>query len=182
MTEDSIDERLFRRALLKAASYEWADYANVKLHKWQKDVNRYTSAMYWKEHPDLNSTVENILGLFKLISIQIDRALQASETRADLISVPSSEDVPTPRHRIPNQGDGKTRYQAFHETLHIHLDKEQQWTEELRQMLMYLQSQSCEFTSETFWQDKKLLRSALHTGLSILCLLSSQVAQTIEAR
>lgn len=145
----NLEERRFRREVLKALSYVWAEEADRKLKKKSADITRYHSTEYWVEHPELQALLQTGLGLLRLMTMQQDRALWASES--------GDPD-------LGEKGGDRT------------------WTQDARQIAQYWEKEAKDFAKPEFWEDKKIFQSALKSGITLLRLLTDQLAQAVEAK
>jgi ubiquinone biosynthesis protein len=181
-TGDDLDERRFRREVIKALAYVWADEGDRKLKEKQADVSRYCSANYWMEHPELQALVQTGLGLLRLFTMQMDRAVWASEPHPEGANwhqaTPEGNGSPFPG----TDDDGKVRYQEFLEMTHNRRGKGRPWTTDARQTAAYWEEETRHFPASTFWDDKQLLQSGLKSGISLLRLFIDQLAQAVEAK
>jgi ubiquinone biosynthesis protein len=182
-TSDDLDERRFRREVLKALAYVWADEGDSKLKEKQADISRYCSANYWIEHPELHALVQTGLGLLRLFTMQQDRAVRASEPDPEGAnwqeSTPGGNGDPFPDD---DDDDGKGRYQEFLERTHDRQGKGRPWTADAQRTAAYWEEETRHFHASTFWDDKQILQSSLKSGISLLRLFVDQLAQAVEAK
>jgi hypothetical protein len=180
-------------------AYVWAEDLDDKLREKQTDVDRYTSADYWLEHPELHAVIQTGLGLLRLFTMQMDRAVWASESETvqsgkgaeeqgskvatqPAMPLEARRDGSNVNGREWPEDGGKARYQAFLEKTHDRHGKGRPYTEDTRQIARYWEDEARDFSNAGFWEDKLILRSALKNGLTLLRLFTDQAAQAIEAR
>lgn len=186
-TTEKLDERRFRREVIKSLAYVWAEDIDEKLRDKQMDIARYTSADYWAGHPEIHAVLQTGLGILRLFSMLMDRALWASEPETEAASQPATA-VGTSAEQKGKDGpqmsadDGKERYNLFlKETFERH-GKGRSWTEDVCQTAAYWEDQARSFCFADFWEEKQILRSELKSGLTILRLSIDQLAQAIESK
>jgi hypothetical protein len=181
-SSDDLDERRFRREVIKALAYVWAEEGNRKFKEKQSDVDRYTSAAYWSEHAGLHAALQTGLGLLRLLTMQQDRALWASEPDPEAVNWQRSTQK---GHGSPVPGDddgGKVRYQEFRDATHDRQDKGRSWTADAQQTAAYWEDEARKFAHADFWEDKQLLQSGLKSVMTLMRLLVDQLAQAVEAQ
>jgi hypothetical protein len=186
-TTEKLDERRFRREVVMALAFVWADDMDEKLREKQADIDRYTSADYWVGHPEIHAVLQTGLGILRLFSMQMDRALWAGEPETQTALQPetatanSAEQNGQVGSQISADG-GKERYTVFlKETFDRH-GKGQSWTEDVRQTAAYWEDRARYFSFSDFWDEKQIIRSGLKSGLTILRLIVGQLAQAIESK
>lgn len=187
-TSDELDERRFRREVLQTLAYVWAGDVDEALREKQTDIDRYTSADYWLEHPELHTALQTGLGLLQLFAMQMDRAVWASEPETEAPPQPAmpgdgrqTTDSSGNAGAWPDDG-GKERYRAFLEETHNRHEKGRSYTEDARQVVRYWEDEVRDFPNAEFWDDKHVLRAGLKSAFTLLRLFTDQVAQTIEAK
>ena len=179
-TRDEVDERRFRREVLKALAYTWAEDADETLREKQADVDRYTSAGYWQEHPELQAALQTGLGFLRLLTMQLDRGLWASE-REPAPPEPQVSDGGNGTGPDTAAGGEPDRYAAFRRALDMRGDKGRPYTADMRQMTAYWEEEARALPNDGYWDDKQTLNAGLKSGLTLLRLFAGQVAQAIEA-
>ena len=187
---EQLDERRFRREVIQALAYVWADKADEKLREKHTYLDRYTSTNYWLEHPELHALLKTGLGVLRLSSMQLDRGLWASEPQVEdkernLQSVVESAMKVSKNNGSGRHGnkvdDEKARYLAFQEELSGRDGKGWPYTRDVWQMAKHWEDEAGDFLQPEYWEDKQILRAGLKSGLTLLRLFTSQAAQAIEA-
>ncbi len=189
-TQDNLDERRFRREVIRSLAYVWAEDVDGKLRDKQGDVDSYASAGYWLEHPELHAVLKTGLGLLRMLSMQMDRGLWASEPLPEIGNGKPQAEI-EPAHLVTdnNGKDGSgsrvesemARFRAFRNELYERDGKGRPYTRDARQMTQFWEEQSADFVQPEYWDDKQILRAGLKGGLTMLRLFASQMAQAIEA-
>ncbi|WP_323844319.1 AarF/ABC1/UbiB kinase family protein [Microbulbifer magnicolonia] len=174
-TNDDLEERRFRREVLKALAYVWGEETDEKLREKSADISRYTSTDYWLEHPEIQALIETGLGLLRLLAMQQERALWASEPGGD-----NSPDTATQG----SSGDAtdEADYRAFQQTIRNRGDKGRPWTADACQIGEFWQAEARRFPHTEYWDDKQILQSSMKGGLALLRLFTAQLAQAVELR
>jgi hypothetical protein len=130
--------------------------------------------------------------ILRLLSLQLDRGLGASESGESLAPQAASSSIPY-RGRVSASPDresilqapedgGSAGYSAFWRATHDRHGKGRPWTEDARQMAAYWEEESRGFARSEYWEDKQMTRSSLKSLLTLLRLLIDQLAQAVEAR
>ena len=171
---DEADERRFRREVLKALAYAWAEDVGETLRDKQADVYRYATSDYWFDHPEAHAALQTGLGFLHLLAMQLDNGLSASEPLAG--ASPAGNGA-----GLHAASSGDNRYQTFRQALDERGEKGRPYTADVRQTARYWRAESAAFSQESYWDDKQMLRAGLKSGLDLLRLFVGQLAQAVEA-
>lgn len=184
VTKDSVEERRFRREVIKALAYVWAEEAAAKLQDRHRDVGRYTSTDYWNDHPELHALIQTALGLLRLFALQMERARSASQHLPSAADSTASWSKGSQHEHAPvsSENAGKARYQEFQATTRPRSGGGGSWTKEAEQIARYWEGEAKDFAGDDYWEDKQLLQAGLKNSISLLRLLAGQFAQYAEAR
>jgi predicted unusual protein kinase regulating ubiquinone biosynthesis (AarF/ABC1/UbiB family) len=156
-SEATPEETAFRREAIRALADVWADDVDALLRDIQRDVPEYTSAEYWRAHPEHHVLLETVLGLLRAFATELERLEQRSDMDTELDSAPllavgQSSDI-----------------------------NDELVTEELSRMLDTLEDDTEQYTSADFWDRNHESRAALISAVTSLRLLLSRLNQSVDA-
>ncbi|WP_276274186.1 ABC1 kinase family protein [Haloarcula litorea] len=150
------EEAAFRREAIQALADVWTDDIDALLQDIQDDVPEYTSAEYWRDHPEHYVLLETALGLLRTFATELARLEERSDIQSEtdavpLLAVDDADDI-----------------------------EEKLLTGELSQMIDTLQDDTDQYTSAEFWDQNHESRAALISGLTALRLLLSRLNQSVD--
>lgn len=179
-TLDLRDERQFRREVMRALAQSWANEIDGGLRRKQDNVDQYAASEYWTDHPEFHAALQTGLGLLDLFAIQIDRSLEASDPSPDRVNGISFNEGAAPVNgSLPE--DGTDRYRDFLTATHGWDGNHRSFTEDTRKMTGHWGDEAREFAEPEYWSDKQILKATMTSGMTLLRLFTSQVAQATAA-
>lgn len=151
------EEAAFRREAIRALADVWTDDVDALLRDIQKEVPEYTSAEYWRDHPEHHVLLETALGLLRAFATELERLEQRSDMDTDLdsaslLAVDQPADV-----------------------------DDELLTEDLSRMLDTLEDDTGKYTSADFWDRNHESRAALISAVTTLRLFLSRLNQSLDA-
>lgn len=151
------EETAFRREAVQALADVWTDDIDALLQDIQDDVPEYTSAEYWRDHPEHYVLLETALGLLRTFATELAHLEERSDIQSETDAVPlgavvDADDV-----------------------------EEKLLTGELAQMIDTLQDDTDQFTSAEFWDQNHETRATLISGVTALRLFLSRLNQSVDA-
>jgi ubiquinone biosynthesis protein len=155
---DLLDEAAFRREATQALVGVWSDGLDDHLREVQSDASRYTSAEYWRDHPEYHVLLETGLGLLQTLALEAQRVERKAELRHDIGSI--QQDLA--------RTDGATESDL--------------WTDQLVAMTEVLEDETRDYTSPEFWERNPEVEATLVSAITLLRLLASRVGGAVEDR
>lgn len=156
-SSDEPDEAEFRREAVRATADVMTDDIDAILRELQSKVPEYTSAEYWRDHPEHHALLETGVGLLRTFGTEIARleergALDRETQPKPLTQVDGNEDVPA-----------------------------QLFSDGVLDVLQAIQDDADQYTSAEFWDENHQSRATLVSALTALRLFLVRLNRSIES-
>ncbi len=122
----------------------WTDDVDALLRDLQSDVPEYTSANYWRNHPEHYALLETAVGFLWMFGTELQRLEERSDVSTELDASPLTD--------VSGPGD----------------IEDELLTENVTDMIETIQSDAEQYRSPEFWDQNYESRVALVSGLTAL--------------